>query len=169
MYNVSLYFLYIFSFFYSLRNRPEKRCKGTTKFWIVQVFWQENFSTISKSYPKQNRISHIYSILQFFKCSKVFQNQKFSTHLTDYFPKKNSPAFLRSCSRIVHHARSFTMGYPDYSRIAPCALYLTPFFSMISWPFSNFLIAFSSALASSRASGKSKWNSKWAIWPFTSP
>ena len=46
----------------------------------MQIFWQENLSTIYKSYPKQNRKSLIYSLLQFLKCWKVFQNKKSPFH-----------------------------------------------------------------------------------------
>ena len=43
----------------------ENRCKGTTIFWIVQIFWQKKFSTIFKSYPKQKVILLIMCDLEF--------------------------------------------------------------------------------------------------------
>jgi len=45
----------------------------------VQIFWQENFSTILQSYPKQKCKSLIFSNLHFKKTLKVVQNKKFST------------------------------------------------------------------------------------------
>ena len=71
---LGIFVIYLLSIIFRAKNVAKVQqifqlCKFfTTNFSIVQIFCQENLSTIFKSYPKQNRKSLIYSLLQFLQC-----------------------------------------------------------------------------------------------------
>jgi len=53
----------------------------------VQIFWQEKFSTISKSCPKLFTNSLHFNTLHFLKNQKVFQNKKVINNSRSLFCK----------------------------------------------------------------------------------
>ena len=105
------------------------RCKGTTNFWIVQIFWQIFFNKILQSYPKLSVFLLIISELHFLSTRKVFQNINLLINYGYIKQKRRLRAAQPSFFLCLTYKRPIF-----YFTIVPWALNSTPFLMMMSLP-----------------------------------